>query len=78
MAINQAKLNEFLGKAITDMGAAMSGQLILLGDKPGLYKAMAESESRSSGRRNLNSTSLRLLPKRLWDKESHRLTGRTE
>ncbi len=41
MSIDQAKLNAFLGKAVGDMGAAMSGPLILLGDKLGLYKAMA-------------------------------------
>lgn len=43
MAINEAKLNEFLGKALNDIGAGMSVALVLIGDKLGLYKAMAEA-----------------------------------
>jgi SAM-dependent methyltransferase len=41
MAINEAKLNEFMGKAVCDIGAAMSAALVVIGDKLGLYKAMA-------------------------------------
>lgn len=41
MAIDQGKLNEFMGKAIGDIGAALSANMVLLGDKLGLYKAMA-------------------------------------
>jgi SAM-dependent methyltransferase len=41
MAISEAKLNEFMGKAVGDIGAAMSAALVLIGDKLGLYKAMA-------------------------------------
>jgi SAM-dependent methyltransferase len=40
-ALDEAKLNEFMGKAIGDMGAAMMASLIAIGDKLGLYKAMA-------------------------------------
>jgi len=39
--VNESKLNEFMGKALGDMGAAMNTALILLGDRLGLYKAMA-------------------------------------
>ena len=42
MAINQDKLNEFLGKAVGDIGAAMSANLVLIGDRLGLYKGMAK------------------------------------
>ena len=42
MAINEAKLNEFLGKAVGDLGAAMSATLMLVGDRLGLYKALAK------------------------------------
>lgn len=42
MAVNQDKLNEFLGKAVGDIGAAMSANLVLIGDRLGLYKAMAK------------------------------------
>jgi len=43
LQLNEAKLNEFMGRAVMDMGAAMHAALILLGDKLGLYKAMADS-----------------------------------
>ena len=41
MAADQAKLEQFVGKAIGDLGAALSATLIVIGDKLGLYKAMA-------------------------------------
>ena len=41
MTINETKLNEFLGKAVTDLGAAVSATLVLVGDRLGLYKALA-------------------------------------
>jgi 2-polyprenyl-3-methyl-5-hydroxy-6-metoxy-1,4-benzoquinol methylase len=41
MAVNQDKLNEFMGKAVTDIGAGVSAALVVLGDRLGLYKAMA-------------------------------------
>ena len=41
MAINEAKLNEFLGKAIGDLGAALSAPLMLVGDRLGFYKELA-------------------------------------
>src|SRR3954452_2898052 len=40
-ALDQAKLEAFVGQAVADMGAAISGLLLLLGDRLGLYKAMA-------------------------------------
>ncbi len=42
--IDEAKLNEFMGKAVGDMGAAMHAVLVLLGDRLGLYKGMADSQ----------------------------------
>jgi SAM-dependent methyltransferase len=42
MAINEAKLNTFLGKAVGDLGAAMSAVLISLGDELGLYRELAK------------------------------------
>ena len=41
--INEAKLHEFMMKAVGEMGAAMNAALILVGDKLGIYKAMAGS-----------------------------------
>jgi SAM-dependent methyltransferase len=40
-AIDDAKLEAFVGQAVTDMGAAISGLMLHLGDRLGLYKAMA-------------------------------------
>jgi SAM-dependent methyltransferase len=39
--IDQAKLEAFMGQAVTDMGACISAPLMLIGEKLGLYKAMA-------------------------------------
>ena len=38
--INEEKIHAFLGKAVTDGGAAMASALVVLGDRLGLYKAM--------------------------------------
>jgi SAM-dependent methyltransferase len=46
--IDQAKLNAFMGRAVGDMGSAMHAVLILLGDRLGLYKAMADGSLLSS------------------------------
>jgi SAM-dependent methyltransferase len=39
--IDEAKLEAFMGKAVTDMGAIISAPLFVIGEKLGLYKAMA-------------------------------------
>jgi SAM-dependent methyltransferase len=38
---NELKLQDFLGKVVTDVGAAMSAALVIIGDRLGLYRAMA-------------------------------------
>jgi SAM-dependent methyltransferase len=40
-AINEDKMNEFLGKVVGDFGAALSSSLVYIGQKLGLYKALA-------------------------------------
>lgn len=42
-AINETKLHEFMMKAVGEMGAAMNAALILIGDKLGLYKGLANA-----------------------------------
>ena len=42
MAINEDKLNELIGQFVTDFGAAMHAATVVIGDKLGLYKALAE------------------------------------
>src|SRR5689334_21750744 len=41
MAIDDAMLGAFMNKIVTDLGAAMSASLVLLGARLGLYKAVA-------------------------------------
>ena len=39
-----AALDEFIGRMIGDLGATVSAGLVVLGDRLGLYKAMADGE----------------------------------
>jgi SAM-dependent methyltransferase len=41
--IDEAKLEAFMGQAVTDMGAIISAPLFVIGEKLGLYKAMANA-----------------------------------
>ncbi|HEV8702213.1 MAG TPA: methyltransferase domain-containing protein [Candidatus Polarisedimenticolia bacterium] len=42
MAIDQDRLDQFIGKALGDIGGTFHAALVLLGEKLGLYKALAE------------------------------------
>jgi len=42
MAIDEARLNEFLGKFVGDLGATMAAGNVVVGDRLGLYKALAD------------------------------------
>ena len=42
-ALNEAKLHDFVMKAVGEMGAAMNAALIVIGDRLGLYKGLAGS-----------------------------------
>ncbi len=42
MAIDEGKLHEFLGKAVGDLGAAMSAVLMTIGDELGFYRELAK------------------------------------
>jgi len=41
-AVDTARLQAFMGKMVGDMSSAISGALVLIGDKLGLYKSLAE------------------------------------
>jgi len=41
MALDEAKVHEFVGKAMGDLGAALTASLVVIGDKLGLYRALA-------------------------------------
>ena len=38
MAINEGKLNALLGTMVTELGAALTGACVILGDQLGLYR----------------------------------------
>ena len=42
--IDEQKLEQFMGRFVQDMGAAATAPLVVIGDKLGLYKAMADGE----------------------------------
>ncbi|MDN7143416.1 methyltransferase domain-containing protein [Pseudomonas sp. JQ170] len=42
--MDEAKLNDFMGKLVNDMGAAAMLANLILGDELGLYRAMADSQ----------------------------------
>ena len=42
--MNEAKLHEFMGKFVTDMGGAFMMGMVLAGDELGLYRAMADHQ----------------------------------
>ncbi len=54
MAVNMAKLKVFVGKFVGDLGAAVHSGRVVIGEKLGLYKALAEghpelSRARTTG-----------------------------
>src|SRR5438876_2870814 len=48
MAIDEAKLQELLGKAVVDVGAVVHAGLVVIGDRLGLYRALADGGALTS------------------------------
>lgn len=46
--INEDKLNALLGKMVGDLGAAVNGALVIIGDKLGLYRALNQNGALTS------------------------------
>ena len=42
MALDMDKLNVFVGQFVGDLGAAVHSGMVVIGEKLGLYKALAE------------------------------------
>jgi 2-polyprenyl-3-methyl-5-hydroxy-6-metoxy-1,4-benzoquinol methylase len=61
MAINEEKLNAFLGKAVGDLGAAFSSVLISLGDELGLYRELAKGPLTSAELASRTTTNERYI-----------------
>ncbi|HEX4945274.1 MAG TPA: SAM-dependent methyltransferase, partial [Blastocatellia bacterium] len=49
MAVNEDKLNQLLGRFVTDFGAAFHAGLVVIGERLRLYKALAEAGPLTSG-----------------------------
>src|SRR3546814_4591195 len=60
-----AKLEAFMGKLVGDMGAANGGALVILGERLGLYKALAEG-GRATSRELADRTGLHERYVRDW------------
>ena len=45
LAIDESKMMEFVGRAVGDVGAVLGGAMVVIGDKLGLYRAMAGAGS---------------------------------
>lgn len=41
MAVDSKKMNEFLGRFVNDLGAAVHAGMVVIGERLGLYKALA-------------------------------------
>jgi hypothetical protein len=48
MAVNTDKLNVFVGQFVGDLGAAVHAGMVVIGEKLGLYKALAEGPLNSA------------------------------
>jgi SAM-dependent methyltransferase len=47
MAINEDTLTQFVGQVVTDLGATMAAGMVVIGEKLGLYKALAQGPATS-------------------------------
>lgn len=47
MAVDEKRMHELIGKMINDMGAAASGSLVVVGDRLGLFQALAKGPANS-------------------------------
>ena len=61
MAIDEAKLNDFMGKFVGDLGAVMHAATVVVGDKLGLYKALADKPASAEELAKRTETDARYL-----------------
>ena len=59
-ALDMNKLNAFIGQFVTDLGAAVHAGMVVIGEKLGLYKALAAGphELRATGRQDQDRRAL--------------------
>ena len=61
MAIDEAKLNAFMGGFVNDLGAVMHAATVVVGDQLGLYKALAEGPADAASLARRTETDPRYL-----------------
>jgi 2-polyprenyl-3-methyl-5-hydroxy-6-metoxy-1,4-benzoquinol methylase len=61
MAVNEEKLNAFMGQFVQDIGAVMHGATVVVGDQLGLYKALAEGPATAEELARRTQTDARYL-----------------
>jgi SAM-dependent methyltransferase len=61
MAVDTEKLNAFVGQFVGDLGAAVHTGMVVIGEKLGLYKALAEGPMNSSELANKTQTDERYV-----------------
>lgn len=61
MAINESKLDEFMGQFVHDLGAVMHAATIVIGDQLGIYKALAEGPATAEDLARRTQTDARYL-----------------
>src|SRR3978361_538065 len=61
MAINEQKLNDFMGRFVGDLGAVMHAATVVVGDQLGLYKALGDGPSNVEDLARRTSTDPRYL-----------------
>ena len=49
MAVDEAKLNDFLGQFVTDLGATANAAMVVIGHRLGLYRALADAPPLTAG-----------------------------
>src|SRR6266568_6978518 len=60
-AIDMDKLNAFIGQFVTDLGAAVHSGMVVIGEKLGLYKALAQGPMSSAQLAAITKTDERYL-----------------
>ena len=61
MAINETKLNDFMGRFVGDLGAVMHAATVVVGDQLGLYKRLADGPTDVESLARLTETDPRYL-----------------
>ncbi|MFT4101627.1 MAG: class I SAM-dependent methyltransferase [Burkholderiaceae bacterium] len=61
MAINEDRLNAFMGRFVGDLGAVLHAATVVVGDQLGLYKTLAEGPDNAEGLARRTETDARYL-----------------